>query len=817
LSTCVCAGLLVLGVSARPAANASITINLSPISTDFNNPIGIDFHEPTNKVLLSSNYSSGEPHNFDLVASDGSHSQFSSLHGLTDEVYIATVRSSACHPGFLVGESFTGNGQPGQIVRISPDGSTVQNPWVTLPGETGLLHGGLFQDRFCSWGGDLIVTTNAADVWRVTGTGAATLVGHDQSASWLEGPTTIPDDPVRYGPWSGTIVAADERSGCVWSIDHSGNFTCFPTLAMGGDPESVRIIEPNQNFFGVDFGDHTLMGAEAAQFAGIVGDVLLADEHAGLLIHIHWNGTGFETEEVARVAQWEGTTFAPAGIPPIPPPRPPNVDVSDLSGPQGETTIAASLTDPRSLVAGATGATVYSYATTDGGKSWITADVAASAPVAGCARGLAGDPSVTASAKDNSYYYAFLSTCKDHKGSELDVVSSPDGLQWSKPVAVYPRGIGKDFMNKVFDVFNDKPTITVDNSPSSLTYGRIYVAWIADNDDRLALAWSDNKGATWSLPVTVDTGSCDFAPSVAVDLNGAVGVTWFDYTSGRIRVAFDIFFLQPRAFPFANAVSFLGFPRPVFGSSQALGDPGMGSDARLTRGCLNVSPNPIHFPINAQPGRGIQPDPSLLIDNNPARRPRYYALWTQMDTGFCRAIVSVSNIMLSTSTDGVNWSPPTQVNHDNNNPSQWGSSNFFGQAALDQNTGALHVSFYSTRLDQSGKSVPFCSLPIGYLCNINCQTDVFHTVGTVSSNGGVSFSPDLRVTDKSSDESDNNKLNRCSDCFQYGDYEGIAVDQGGVAHPVWTDARFADGASRCPDVGGSTNLCNEEVFTAAVR
>ena len=68
---------------------------------------------------------------------------------------------------------FTGTGQPGQIARISPDGSTIDNPWITLPGETGLMRGQLQFDRTGVFDGDLIVTTTAGHLWRVTSAGDA--------------------------------------------------------------------------------------------------------------------------------------------------------------------------------------------------------------------------------------------------------------------------------------------------------------------------------------------------------------------------------------------------------------------------------------------------------------------------------------------------------------------------------------------------------------------------------------------------------------------------------------------------------------------
>ena len=52
------------------------------------------------------------PHNLDLVDSTtGAPTQFSTLHGLSNELKIATVRlTAACQGGFVDGEVFTGNG-----------------------------------------------------------------------------------------------------------------------------------------------------------------------------------------------------------------------------------------------------------------------------------------------------------------------------------------------------------------------------------------------------------------------------------------------------------------------------------------------------------------------------------------------------------------------------------------------------------------------------------------------------------------------------------------------------------------------------------
>jgi hypothetical protein len=220
------------------------------------------------------------------------------------------VRSGPHQGGFAVGEVFTGNGQPGQIVRISPDGSTVQNPWVTL-NDPGLLRGSLFQDRYGVFGGDLIVVTSTGGVWRVDSAGASTQLANLEVH--LEGVTTVPDDPGRYGPWAARIVVGAEQQGNIHTVDDQGN---VETFSLDISPEDIEIIPSGENFVGVDFGGKQLQGAPESEFAGMAGDFLIAQE-GGPLWHVRWDpaSSSFQTEQVARVEQWEHITFAPVGFP----------------------------------------------------------------------------------------------------------------------------------------------------------------------------------------------------------------------------------------------------------------------------------------------------------------------------------------------------------------------------------------------------------------------------------------------------------------------------------------------------------------------
>jgi RHS repeat-associated protein/uncharacterized repeat protein (TIGR01451 family) len=285
---------------------------LIPISTGFNSPIAVDYHQPTNKVVMSVNYISGQPHNFELVAQDGSRTQFSNVAGLTDEVYIATARDEIGGKsigGFLAGEMFTGSGVGGVIVRISPDGTTVRNPWVQLPGEGGLLRGQLYIDRTGVFGGDLIVATTTGNIWRVTSAGVPTKLANVGVPA--EGLITLPMDPFHYGPWAGKIVTGAETSTRIFTIDPQGVLTAFD---FGLAAEQIKVVAANENFFGVDFGSSRLLGIPAAELAGMVGDIIIGEESPGTLTQIHWNGTRFEGTKFAQVSQWEGATMAPAGI-----------------------------------------------------------------------------------------------------------------------------------------------------------------------------------------------------------------------------------------------------------------------------------------------------------------------------------------------------------------------------------------------------------------------------------------------------------------------------------------------------------------------
>jgi hypothetical protein len=295
------------------------SLTLVSVASGLDSPIAVDYHELTNSLIVSVHYPSGQPHNFEQLLADGTVVPFSDASGFTDEVLIAAVRAEDLG-AFTIGDLFVGNGQPGEIVRLTEGGNAVINPWVVLPGAQGLLHGGLTFDRTGVFGGDLIAVTTSGEVWRVNAAGTPILLAN--VGALLEGVTVVPNDAARYGPLAGKIVAPveDSSSGGLYTIDPQGQ-TAFYDLGIQ-ELEDIRVIPANQNFYGVDFGSGRVVGAAAADFAGLVGDLLLVQETptGSGLYRLRWDGTTVRVEPLtlssssAAVSQWEHITFAPAAI-----------------------------------------------------------------------------------------------------------------------------------------------------------------------------------------------------------------------------------------------------------------------------------------------------------------------------------------------------------------------------------------------------------------------------------------------------------------------------------------------------------------------
>ena len=289
---------------------------LTPVTTDFKDYAGLDYHASSRKLLLSANTPGGMPNNFEAVAADGSRAAFSNVAGLNGDLLIATSRDEVqgmSRGGFPAGELFTSTGVPGAIARVNASGATVQNPWVTLPNETGAISG-LYLDRTGVFGGDLLVVTTTGGVWRVNAAAEATKVAGLDTR--LAGVASLPEDPDRYGPWSGKILAGAKDQSLVYAIDSQGQST---SLAVDVQPQDIDVVPAQENFFAVDTVGRKIWAASDGAFAGIIGDILVTQQAPGVITRLRWNGMQFVASQLASATEFKQVAFAPAGISPISP------------------------------------------------------------------------------------------------------------------------------------------------------------------------------------------------------------------------------------------------------------------------------------------------------------------------------------------------------------------------------------------------------------------------------------------------------------------------------------------------------------------
>jgi len=133
-----------------------------------------------------------------------------------------------------------------------------------------------------------------------------------------------------------------------------------------------------------------------------------------------------------------------------------------------------------------------------------------------------GDPIVVYNSKLGKFFGGDLVTgCG---GFGLGLWSSTDGVTWSTASCVHNGGS------------DDRPSMWVDNEPTSGTYGRMYVSW---NDftvgvGALSVTHSDD-GVTWAAPVRVDNTST-FARDVQIT-GSPVGATRYEGANSTVFIA----------------------------------------------------------------------------------------------------------------------------------------------------------------------------------------------------------------------------------------------------------------------------------------
>jgi BNR repeat-like domain len=259
-------------------------------------------------------------------------------------------------------------------------------------------------------------------------------------------------------------------------------------------------------------------------------------------------------------------------------------------------------------------------------------------------------------------------------GVAVVVNRSTDGLTWSGPVVAAQAGPGQDF---------DKNWLACDTHPASPHYGNCYATWDDFGNGNLLLQnRSTDGGLTWTNPVPTGNNATGLGGQPVVQPNGDV--------------------IIPAGNAFLTAI--IAFRSTNGGVSW--------SNAAL------VSPAPTHTVAG-----NLRTDalPSAEID----AAGRVYVVW--QDCRF-RKGCKVNDLVMTTSTDGVTWTPVTRIPIDSLNS---GVDHFIPGLGVDPSstTGQLALTYYFYRSSRCNKKSP-------------CQLEVGHVQ---SNDGGVNWSPPTDV------------------------------------------------------------------------
>ena len=187
-----------------PSATVLIEANVfSQAVSNVYGLVGLDYHPPTQSLLVSLNPDLSADTNFLRIATNGVASLWADVAAVNRPVTIATVKKST--NGFVEGDMYFGTVDRTGIGWLSADGARSSNNWVSLSGYLAPV-GGLYVDQTGVFGGDLIAVTGGdytgagdpGSVWRINSSGNATLLA--ELSMSLGGVITLTNDVAQWGP-----------------------------------------------------------------------------------------------------------------------------------------------------------------------------------------------------------------------------------------------------------------------------------------------------------------------------------------------------------------------------------------------------------------------------------------------------------------------------------------------------------------------------------------------------------------------------------------------------------------------------------------
>jgi len=293
-----------------------------------------------------------------------------------------------------------------------------------------------------------------------------------------------------------------------------------------------------------------------------------------------------------------------------------------------------------------------------------------------------------------------------HGAAVLASRSTDAGLTWAAPVTV---ATGSDL---------DKNWTACDNTPTSPYYGRCYTEWDDHgNGNLIQMSTSTDGGATWSTPAATANRATGLGGQPVVQPNGTVVVPIDN----------------------ANETGVLAFRSTDGGTSWSQTVTVASVVDHIVAGNLRSGP---------------------LVSAELDRAGRIYVVW--QDCRFQRGCTA-NDIVMSTSTDGVSWSPVARVPIDGTNGKV---DHFIPGLGVDTATSGtsarlgLTYNFYPS----SRCTTSTCQLKVGYVS---------------SADGGAHWSAPIQLAGPMSLTS----LASTTQGYMVGDYISTSFSAG-TAHPV---------------------------------
>ena len=261
-----------------------------------------------------------------------------------------------------------------------------------------------------------------------------------------------------------------------------------------------------------------------------------------------------------------------------------------------------------SRIFGASAMNIGWATSTDGGATWTSGVLPGITTSAGGTLDSAGDPVVAYDAAHGQWMISTGGGVDDANGNVLEgqsfIARSRDGINWDDPIAVAPLSTN----------LHDKDWIVCDDTSTSPFYGHCYIQW-RTNDGLMNTTTSTDGGLTW-LP----------ALHTADSINGLAGQP----------------LVQPNGTVISPMVKFLMTDMISFSSSNG------GASWSATTEISSITDHTEAQNLRSGPLPSAEMDAAGTV----------YVVW--QDCRF-RTNCSSNDIVLSTSSDGVNWTSPARL------------------------------------------------------------------------------------------------------------------------------------------------------------